>query len=172
MHADTPYEITPATRYGDPYYRPIPAPRPVILPAEIPPGVDWVTLPNGVRTLAYTHPAPAPAPAVPAGQPIPAWAKTTALLAPTVGGGIAAAGIGLSYAAPGLIAMSHALWSAAALIVAAITAVPLLLRTARRAPTGSGRRGGGSGSGSTTHITQNITATGLFGRAHGTINHR
>ncbi|MEU4065939.1 hypothetical protein AB0F25_26585 [Streptomyces wedmorensis] len=169
MHTDTPYEITPTTRYGDPHYRPAPAQRPMILPAEIPPGVDWVTLPNGVRTLAYTHPtAPAPA-TVPAVQPIPAWARTTALLAPTVGGGIAAAGIGLSYAAPGLIAMSHALWSAAALLVAAVTAVPVLLRTARRAATGSSR---GGGSGSTTHITQNITATGLFGRANGTINHR
>ncbi|MFI1973710.1 hypothetical protein [Streptomyces wedmorensis] len=168
MHSETPYEITPTTRYGDPVYRPAPVQRPVILPAEIPPGVDWVTLPGGVRTLAYTHPTPSAPAAVPAAQPIPAWAKTTALLAPTVGGGIAAAGIGLSYAAPGLIAMSHALWSAAALLVAAITAVPLLLRTARRAATG----GSGGGSGSTTHITQNITATGLFGRAHGTINHR
>ncbi|WP_371636521.1 hypothetical protein [Streptomyces zaomyceticus] len=164
MHSDTPYEITPTTRYGDPYYRPTGARQPVILPAEVPPGVDWVTLPGGVRTLAYTQPAPPP-PAIPVSQPIPAWAKTTALLAPTVGGGIAAAGIGLSYAAPGLVAMSHALWSAAALIVAAVTAIPLLIRTARRA---TGSRGGESGS---THITQNITATGLFGRANGTINH-
>ncbi|MET9650422.1 hypothetical protein ABZZ44_09115 [Streptomyces sp. NPDC006460] len=138
--------------------------QPVILPAEIPPGVDWVTLPNGVRTLAYTHPTtPAPT-ALPVAQPVPAWAKTTALLAPTVGGGIAAAGIGLSYAAPGLIAMSHALWSAAALLVAAVIAVPLLIRGARRA-TGTGRAG-------STHITQNITATGLFGHAKGTIHHR
>ncbi|MES9808831.1 hypothetical protein [Streptomyces cinereoruber] len=168
MYPDTPYEITLTTPYTAPYDRPATVRRPVILPAEIPPGVDWVTLPNGVRTLAYTHPthsAPAPAPAV---QPIPAWAKTTALLAPTVGGGIAAAGIGLSYAAPGLIAMSHALWSAAALLAAAVTAVPFLLRGARRATTSSGTRGAGA----TTHITQNITATGLFGRANGTINNR
>ncbi|MCX5394200.1 hypothetical protein [Streptomyces sp. NBC_00094] len=165
MHSETPYEITPTTHYSHPHDRPAIVRQPVILPAEIPPGVDWVTLPNGVRTLAYTHPTtPQPA-AVPAAQPVPAWAKTTALLAPTVGGGIAAAGIGLSYAAPGLIAMSHALWSAAALIVAAVIAIPVLIRTTRRAT------GSGSGSGSTTHITQNITATGLFGRANGTINH-
>ncbi|MFG3038570.1 hypothetical protein ACGFYZ_16905 [Streptomyces sp. NPDC048330] len=164
MHADTPYEITPTTPYSHPADHPTVVRQPVILPAEIPPGVDWVTLPNGVRTLAYTHPTP-PA-AAPAGQPIPAWAKTTALLAPTVGGGIAAAGIGLSYAAPGLIAMSHALWSAAALLVAAVTAVPLLLRGTRRAANG------GSGGSGTTHITQNITAGGMFGRANGTINHR
>ncbi|MGW8351060.1 hypothetical protein [Streptomyces wedmorensis] len=163
MHSPTQYEITPTT----PYNRPSVARRPVILPAEIPPGVDWVTLPNGTRTLAYTHPTQPTPTAAPAAQPIPAWAKTTALLAPTVGGGIAAAGIGLSYAAPGLIAMSHALWSAAALLVAAVIAVPVLLRTARRAATGNN----GGGSGSTTHITQNISATGLFGRANGTINH-
>ncbi|MGW6570156.1 hypothetical protein [Streptomyces sp. NPDC054975] len=165
MHYETPHESTTPTRYGDPILHPTVVQQPVILPAEIPPGVDWVTLPNGVRTLAYTHPTPAPA-AVPIAQPVPAWAKTTALLAPTVGGGVAAAGIGLSYAAPGLIAMSQALWSAAALVVAAVFAVPLLLCVTRRA-TGSrtGRAGG-------THITQNITATGLFGRANGTINRR
>lgn len=163
-----PYEPTlqstaPTTCYGDPILRPANVQQPVILPAEIPPGVDWVTLPNGVRTLAYTHPT-APPPAVPVSQPVPAWAKTTALLAPTIGGGIAAAGIGLSYAAPGLIAMSQALWSAAALLVAAVIAVPLLLKGARRATgTGTGRAGA-------THITQNITATGLFGRANGTIH--
>ncbi|MFD3944070.1 hypothetical protein [Streptomyces sp. NPDC058579] len=161
MHYETPYESTTPTRYGDPYYRPAAVPQPVILPAEIPPGVDWVTLPNGVRTLAYTQPT-TPPPAVPVSQPVPAWAKTTALLAPTVGGGVAAAGIGLSYAAPGLLAMSNALWSAAALVIAAVIAVPLLLTGSRR----------GTGRTESTHITQNITATGLFGRANGTINHR
>ncbi|WP_328489599.1 hypothetical protein [Streptomyces zaomyceticus] len=166
MHSETPYEITPTTRYDDPYYRPATARQPVMLPAEVPPGIDWVTLPNGVRTLAYTHPAPTLSALAAASQPIPAWVKTTALLAPTVGGGIAAAGIGLSYAAPGLIAMSQALWSAAALVVAAVIAVPVLLRTARRTT------GSGGASGSTTYITQSITATGLFGRANGTSNHR
>ncbi|MET9426312.1 hypothetical protein [Streptomyces sp. NPDC003036] len=164
MHEPTAYEITTPHPWTQP---PATANRPVILPAEIPPGVDWVTLPNGVRTLAYTHTAPPPQIPVTPAQPIPAWAKTTALLAPTVGGGIAAAGIGLSYAAPGLIAMSHALWSAAALVVAAVIAVPVLIRTARRTVGSSG-----TGTGGTTHITQNITATGLFGRAGGTINNR
>ncbi|MFD7977522.1 hypothetical protein [Streptomyces sp. NPDC059071] len=164
MHEPTAYEITTPHPWSPP---PATAARPVILPAEIPPGVDWVTLPNGVRTLAYTQPAPPPPIPVTSAQPIPAWAKTTALLAPTVGVGIGAAGIGLSYAAPGLIAMSHALWSAAALVVAAVIAVPVLIRTARRA-VGSETGWGGS----TTHITQNITATGLFGRANGTINNR
>ncbi|NYV74858.1 hypothetical protein HW445_11125 [Streptomyces sp. UH6] len=131
-----------------------------MLPEELPPGVQVVTLPSGIRTLAYTKQPTASEPftAVPSAQPIPAWAKTTALLAPTVGGGIAAASVGLSYAAPGLIAMSHALWAAAALLVAAAVAVPLILRGGRRS-TGPAQ------------ITQHITATGLFGKASGTINH-
>ncbi|WEH37529.1 hypothetical protein PZB75_14650 [Streptomyces sp. AM 4-1-1] len=133
-----------------------------MLPAEIPPGIQLVTLPGGIRTLAYTpdHTPPAP---VATAQPIPAWAKTTALLAPTIGGGAAATGIGISYAAPGLIAMSQALWAAVALIAAAAIGIPTLLRVGRA--TTNTRTG-------TTHITQNITATGMFGNANGTIHHR
>ncbi|MFD9371424.1 hypothetical protein ACFWA6_27510 [Streptomyces sp. NPDC060020] len=161
-----PYEHTTASttepaRYGDPIHYPTAVQQPVMLPAELPPGVAMVTLPNGYRTLAYTHPQPlTPAPAA---QPVPAWAKTTALLAPTVGGGIAAAGFGISYAAPGLIAMTEALWAAIALIAAG-TLAPLLLRTTRRA---SGR-----GAAPVQHVTQHITASGMFGRATGTLNNR
>jgi hypothetical protein len=155
VHSQTPYEITtvpaqPTVRHGE------------MLPHEIPPGVQLVTLPGGIRTLAYTQPPAAPAPQpVPVAQPIPTWAKTTALLTPTIGGGVAAAGIGLSYAAPGLIAMSQALWAAVALIAAGAIALPLLLGTARRS----------RGRAAPTQITQNITATGFFSRANGTINH-
>ncbi|MFG2299191.1 hypothetical protein [Streptomyces sp. NPDC048603] len=158
MHTEPLHASTPATRYGDPVYRPAPVQPTVILPAEIPPGVDWVTLPNGVRTLAYTNPAPAqPEPR----QSVPVWAKTVALLAPTVGGGVAAAGFGIAYAAPGLIAMTEALWAAVALIAAG-AAAPLLLRAGRANP--------GHRAGPVQHVTQNITATGLFGKATGTIN--
>lgn len=123
---------------------------------EIPPGVELVTLPNGTRTLAYTQPAPpaAPAQAAPA-QPVPRWAKTTALLAPTVGGGIAAGGFGLSYAAPGLIAVSHVLWAAVAFVAVTGLTLAAALRRRTQAPA---------------HITQHIHASGLFGRANGTIN--
>ncbi|WP_405185560.1 hypothetical protein OG330_19320 [Streptomyces albidoflavus] len=127
-------------------------------PQEIPPGVEYVTLPDGRVTLAYTHPAqPKPEPAPATSQPVPAWAKTTALLAPTVGLGITGAGIGLHYAAPGLIAMAHALWATVALIAAGT--LPLLLLRARRR--------------ATPHITHHthVTANGLFGRASNTINH-
>ncbi|MEU5329064.1 hypothetical protein [Streptomyces parvus] len=156
MH-ETAYEITTLTPQH-------PTPTPGMLPTEIPPGVQMVTLPGGIRTLAYTPQQAPPAPPVPVAQPIPTWAKTTALLTPTIGGGIAAAGVGLSYAAPGLIAMSEALWAAVALIAAAAIGVPMLLRLGRTA-------GGGAGRGAT-HITQNITASGMFGKATGTINHR
>ncbi|MFC5881038.1 hypothetical protein [Streptomyces virginiae] len=124
-----------------------------MLPAEIPPGVQYVTLPDGTRTLAYT-----PQPQTPPARPVPTWAKTTALLAPTVGGGIAAASAGLAYAAPGLIALAEALWATVALIAAGAVVVLARPRRATNRPT--------------THITQHVTATGLFGRATGTINHR
>ncbi|WP_424213577.1 hypothetical protein ACN20G_16650 [Streptomyces sp. BI20] len=154
----------PTTRYGDPVHHPTPLLHPPTLPT-IPPGIDLVTLPDGTRTLAYTHPG-TPAPTtlptpVPAG--VPGWAKTTALLAPTVGGGIGAAGIGISYAAPGVLAMAEALWALVALIAAG-AALPLLLRAGRRGTTGGGPA-------HHTHIHQSITATGLFGRAKGTIHH-
>lgn len=159
-----PYEpttasTTPPARYGDPIYHPTTIQQPAMPLAELPPGVEMVTLPNGYRTLAYNHPTPPPA--APAAQPIPAWAKTTALLAPTVGGGIAAAGFGISYAAPGLTAITDALWAAIALIAG--TLAPLLLRTTR---------GAGRGTAPVQHVTQNITASGLFGRATGTLNQR
>ncbi|WP_434744549.1 hypothetical protein [Streptomyces sp. A-14] len=156
MYPETAYQITTLTPQQ-------PTPGPGMLPTEIPLGVQMVTLPGGIRTLAYTPQQAPPAPPIPVAQPIPTWAKTTALLTPTIGGGIAAAGIGLSYAAPGLIAMSQALWAAVALIAAAAIGVPVLLRL--------GRAAAGAGRGST-HITQNITASGMFGKATGTINHR
>jgi hypothetical protein len=156
VHSHTPYEITTVPQMPT-------TARAEMLPHEIPPGVQLVTLPGGIRTLAYTQPPAAPGPQpIPVAQPIPTWAKTTALLVPTIGGGIAAAGIGLSYAAPGLIAMSQALWATVALIAAGAIALPLLLGTARRR----------TGRAAPTQITQNITATGLFGRASGTINNR
>lgn len=165
MHTEPQQPLTPATRYGDPIHRPRPIePHTVLLPAEVPPGVDWVTLPNGVRTLAYTRPQPVPASEPePVRESIPRWARTTALLAPTLGGGIAAAGFGISYAAPGVLAMAEALWATVALIAVGALA-PLLLRASR------GR--GGRGAGPVQHITQNISASGMFGRATGTLNNR
>ncbi|MFI6765623.1 hypothetical protein [Streptomyces sp. NPDC050355] len=142
-------------------------PYPAMRAEEIPLGVQEVILPSGERALAYsTAPTTPPPQAVPVAQPIPAWAKTTALLAPTVGGGIGMAAVGLSTAAPGLIAMSHALWSAVALIATGGTAAAVLIGRVRA------RLGASQRAMERPHITQHITATGLFGRANGTINHR
>ncbi|MFE5562247.1 hypothetical protein [Streptomyces sp. NPDC056544] len=157
----------PALHHPTPITRPHALAHPIAAPLPVlPTGSDiaWVTLPDGTRTLAYTHPTlpevlPAPAPTA----TVPAWAKTTALLAPTVGGGIGAAGIGISYAAPGLIAMAEALWALVALIAAGAV-LPLILRT--------GRSTRGRGAAPVQHITQHVTATGLFGRATGTLNNR
>ncbi|MFJ8211858.1 hypothetical protein [Streptomyces sp. NPDC096033] len=162
MHEHTRPNTAHTARYGDPVYYPTTIQPPTLLPGELPPGVEMVTLPGGYRTLAYTHPTPTPPPA-PAARPIPTWAKTTALLAPTLGAGIAAAGYGISCAIPGLIAVTDALWAAVALIATGALA-PLALKAIRRP--------GGRQTGPVQHITQNITATGLFGKATGTIHHR
>lgn len=141
------HQIHPAQAVHTP--APLVTPTP-LTPAEIPPGVQIVTLPGGVRTLAYTptpdiNTTPPPASSPTPTQPIPAWVKSTALLAPTTGGGIAFAGIGLGAAAP-------ALWAAAALL----TACALALLAARRP----------------TQVTQHITANGAFSRATGHTHHR
>ncbi|MER6047556.1 hypothetical protein ABT168_08835 [Streptomyces sp. NPDC001793] len=144
-------------------------PHPTLPPQDIPPGVQEVILPSGERALAYSTGPTTPPPAVPAApvaQPIPAWAKSTALLAPTVGGGIAIAAVGLSAAAPGLIAVSHVLWSAVATIAAGGAVAAAVIGRIRARITAAQREM------QRPHITQHITATGLFGRANGTINHR
>ncbi|MFI8364525.1 hypothetical protein ACIGD1_30760 [Streptomyces sp. NPDC085612] len=155
----------PTIQHPEPItHQPTPArPSAPLVPVLQEPGdIRLVTLPDGTHSLAYTHPTtttPTPTPAPAAG--VPAWAKTTALLAPTVGAGIAAAGYGISYAAPGVLAMAEALW-ALVVLIAVGAALPLLLRTGRR----------GRGAIPVQHITQTITATGLFGRASGTFTNR
>ncbi|MFE6691053.1 hypothetical protein ACFVFQ_31875 [Streptomyces sp. NPDC057743] len=143
---------------------------PTLPPHEIPPGVQEVILPTGERALAYsTSPTPPPPPTAlvaPAAQPIPAWAKATALLAPTVGGGIAITAVGLSAAAPGLLAVSHVLWSTVAAIAAGGAVAAAAIGRIRARITAAQREM------QRPHVTQHITATGLFGRANGTINHR
>ncbi|MBO0652813.1 hypothetical protein J1792_08440 [Streptomyces triculaminicus] len=146
-----------------PITEPTPAPLIPVQPGPLP-DVQTIQLPDGRLITGYAltpvQPELAPVPVV---RPVPSWAKTTALLAPTVGGGIAAAGYGLSAAAPGLIAAAHALWAAAALLVL----VPLGAVAILRAVCGRPREEHTE----TTQIVQ-VTATGLFGRANGTINNR
>ncbi|MER7988437.1 hypothetical protein ABTY53_23035 [Streptomyces noursei] len=143
---------------------------PQLPPQDIPPGVQEVILPSGERALAYstgpTTPSPPVAPTAPVAQPIPAWAKATALLAPTVGASIAITAVGLSAAAPGLVAVSHVLWSTVAALAAGGAAAAAVIGRVRARITAAHREM------QRPHITQHITATGVFGRANGTINHR
>ncbi|WP_411126259.1 hypothetical protein [Streptomyces sp. x-19] len=145
-------------------------PHPTLPPQDIPPGVQEVILPSGERALVYstgpTTPTPPEAPAAPVAQPIPAWAKATALLAPTVGGGITITAVGLSAAAPGLVAVSHVLWSTVAALAAGGAAAVAVIGRVRARITAAQREM------QRPHITQHITATGFLGRANGTINHR
>ncbi|MFJ5679526.1 hypothetical protein [Streptomyces sp. NPDC093097] len=127
-------------------WRHIRAQQPTVQPTQVP----------------QSAPEPGRTDAPPAAQPIPAWAKTTALLAPTVGGGIAITAAGLSAAAPGLVAVSHVLWSTVAALAAGGAAAAALIGRIKARSTAAHRP----------HITQHITSTGLFGRVNGTINHR
>lgn len=153
----------PITHHPTPVTPAVPTPLVPLQTGPLP-AVQTIQLPDGRVITGYTltpdQPQPAP---VPVARPVPSWAKTTALLAPTIGGGIAAAGYGLAAAAPGLIAAAQALWAAAALLIliplGAVTVLRTLTGRHREEPT------------ETTQIVQ-VTATGLFGRAHGTIHNQ
>ncbi|SFD13986.1 hypothetical protein [Streptomyces aidingensis] len=103
------------------------------------PGTQVVTLPTGEHALAHLHPGP-PEPAPPqAAQPIPAWAKGTALVTGAAGAGIGAASAGLSLLVPTLTSAAPALaapaLAAAGLGVAAAGAGIAAAARALRAPT-------------------------------------
>jgi hypothetical protein len=145
-------------------------------------------LPNGEVTAAYVDPSQLAAlmAAAYAGQPAPATdtrvsgrAKSVALVSVSGGVGIGAATTGIGYGAGMVAANSAGLMTAAiatAIGAGSITLAALLLRYVFG---GLGRRLGASASTGSqptathvTHITQNVTATGPFGRANGTINNR
>lgn len=117
-----------------------------------PPGMTWRTAPDGTRYLDYAdQPTPAtptgqPVPAVP--QPIPTWAKTTALLMATASGSAAIAAWGLSTAADSLAAIAEALWALAAMAAVIAFVVLGVVRAIKRPPAGD------------TTATATATATG------------
>ena len=59
IHHPTPITVYPTDHYAASG----PLAHRTMAPTEIPPGVQMVTLPGGVRTLAYTDPTPATLPA-------------------------------------------------------------------------------------------------------------
>ncbi|MEV4046069.1 hypothetical protein [Streptomyces sp. NPDC049744] len=144
---ETVYTITQAPQGPAPVAPYVPA-RPV--PVEAPlPGVELVTLPGGAQQWAYVHHETAPVHVRGGSQPIPAWAKTAALLMWSAAGSAALAAYGLSLAGPWLEALAYALMAFAV----AVTVVAFVVRGLF---SGLRRRGGG---GSTT-AEATATATG------------
>ncbi|RPK32643.1 hypothetical protein EES39_38240 [Streptomyces sp. ADI92-24] len=144
---ETVYTITKAPRSAAPV-APYVQLRPVA--AEMPlPGAELVTLPGGEQQWAYVRPRADPVPVTPARQPIPAWAKTAALLMWSASGSAALGGYGLSLAGPWLKALAYMLMA----VAVAVTVVAFVVRGLSSAPR---RRGGG---GSTT-AEATATATG------------
>ncbi|MGW9436792.1 hypothetical protein [Streptomyces sp. NPDC055607] len=119
---ETVYTITRAP-HGPASVAPYAPVRPV--PAEAPlPGVELVTLPGGEQQWAYVRHETAPVPVRGGSQPIPAWAKTAALLMWSAAGSAALAAYGLSLAGPWLEALAYALMAFAA----AVTVVAFVVR--------------------------------------------
>ncbi|MCD0482043.1 hypothetical protein LO771_06335 [Streptacidiphilus sp. ASG 303] len=162
-------DTAPAPRTpADSVYRPHPLPGPVALRQD----TDRVILP---AALAPEHLALLLAPATPTPAPVDTRlsgrAKDAALVAVSGGLGVGAATAGVGYGAGMIASASEGLMTASlalALGSASVTGLVLFLRTAF----GRSHSGGGADGQAGPHITQNITATGLFGRAHGTITRR
>jgi hypothetical protein len=106
------------------------------VPGAVPPaGAVRVWTPDGREiwldaagmAMELTHTAAVSA------APIPRWARTAALLMPTGAGSVALAAWGITEAAPGLLALAHALWSLclSLLGLAVLLGVVLLLRPSR-----------------------------------------
>lgn len=132
------------------------APAPAVDDDVLPPGTAWGRTPDGKRIPVYfEQPEPTPPPAAP--QPIPRWAKTTALLMLSGSTAIGISAAGLAFAADSLDAIARglvALAIVAACIAAAVIAVAVCFRRDRSPK-------------QITNITQHVVATGWLGRATG-----
>ncbi|MDW8803663.1 hypothetical protein P1P68_02285 [Streptomyces scabiei] len=125
-------------------------------PAGAPiPGAELVTLPGGGQTWAYVSPREVPAPVAVTGQPIPAWAKSAALLMWSASGGSVLTGYGLQLAGPWL--KDLALLLAAFSVSATVGAWALRGVFAR-----AGRRAGGPTT-AEAHATATATGRTLLG---------
>ncbi|TDC21247.1 hypothetical protein E1265_18520 [Streptomyces sp. 8K308] len=122
--------------------------------------------------LAQQH-TPAPAPVAPVETRASGRAKDTALVMAAGGGGLGAATAGIGYGSGLIASASGGLMTAAVALAIASGSIGIgawLLRAAfSRTDTPTA---GAEQQQPTTHITQNITATGLFGKANGTVHHR
>ncbi|ARQ69973.1 hypothetical protein [Streptomyces marincola] len=155
------------------------------LPTHPPPGGGAEITPQQLALLAaLIHHTPAQAAPQPDPTPHPApdthrdtrvsgRAKDVALMAAAGGTGLGAATAGIGYGSGLIASASGGLMTAAlalAIATGTLTGAAWLLRAALK--TNRTDTAGGDEQQPTTHITQHVTATGLFGRANGTINHR
>ena len=134
--------------------QPTPTPAPAV--EQLPPGTAWGYTAAGQRVPVYLDP-PTPTEPTPTAQPIPAWAKTTALLTFSTSAGIGIASMCLAYAADSLESIARGL-AALAVIVSCIAAAVMVVAACFKRDRGPRQ---------VTHITQHVTATGWFGRANG-----
>jgi hypothetical protein len=142
-----PHGAAPVAPYGTD--RPVPAQGPL-------PGAELVTLPGGAQQWAYVHRETLPVPVRVGSPPIPAWAKTAALLMWSAAGSVALAGFGLSLAGPWLEALAYALMAFAV----AVTVVAYVVRglfSRLRSPRASG------GGGATAEATATATGRTVLG---------
>ncbi|WP_019431909.1 hypothetical protein [Streptomyces sp. AA0539] len=125
--------------------------------------------------LNQQHAPVAPAAPVPApvDTRVSGKAKDIALITAGGGAGVGAATTGIGYGSGLIASASGGLMTAAlalAITTGSIGALLLMLRTTRKTTTAPDE--GSADRQPVQHITQNITAPGMFGRANGTINGR
>ncbi|WP_405837809.1 hypothetical protein OG528_10370 [Streptomyces platensis] len=177
LDADTTRLLTASNTPAIPRSRPAPeladtqtaSPRPAAEPADL--AAIWQHIREEEHRLdfavstspqppAWTRSAPPAAPAV------PAWVWRYSALALSTGGAVGLAGWGIGQTAAWGPYLETALYTLAVIAVGgtacAMAAASLLGKVISATRARLDRP----------HITQHITATGWFGRAHGTINHR
>ncbi|MEW1616270.1 MULTISPECIES: hypothetical protein [unclassified Streptomyces] len=163
-------DVTARTAPAEPVlYRPEPVETaalattlPYLSPVPIPGAVEAVT-PNGARVwllVSKIEPTgPAAAPAAPQSAPVPAWAKTTALLALSLSGSSVLGAYALGLFAEGLAALVASLVLLAKFAFVLALVLGLFVVVVKR------RAGGGS---VTAEATSTATARGLFAKATAT----
>jgi hypothetical protein len=104
---------------------------------------------------------------------LPMWVLKYCAVSLATGGAIALTGWGLGQAAPALADLAHLFYAIATAGVAGAV-IWIVIRVMGAATSGGGRGGGGGRSGSAPmpQIVQNISTSGMFAKASGTINTR
>jgi hypothetical protein len=102
---------------------------------------------------------------------LPMWVLKYCAVSLATGGAIALTGWGLGQAAPALADLAHLFYAIATAGVAGAV-IWIVIRVMGAATSGGGGGGGRSGSAPMPQIVQNISTSGMFAKASGTINTR